>query len=350
MPPPPEKISRAAILGDAEAIREWFRPVMIPGTSVPAPKRDPDAREADGSTLLYHAVSNGHRAVTRLLLDNGAAVDLANNEGNTPLQGAAICGRVATAILLLDRGADIEHRSNVGSTPLVNAAVIGNCDMIRLLLHRGALLEMRSAGGSTAETFARYSKKGADAVSLLAAIRVAGGWRPYANFPRRRLLELRLLCEGGRAHPPPPADVGASAALREAMLRIQASASHAAAISIAREMAPAAPGVLERLFPSRAPAAALGGETEDAAEDAAEPPRAKRRRAPTLPTGIFWLILSYWRTSRDYDPEARPPAAAPPTGGDLASDGDSDSLDGYPDSDSESGSNSDSALDAWLDY
>ena len=77
-------------------------------------------------------------------------------------------------------------------------------------------------------------------------IRAAGSWKAYARQPRVELVRLRSLCARGRATPPPE---------------------------------------LERLFdcPSSA---------------TTKTPKAARAARP-LPKEVFWLVLSFWRSSRD---------------------------------------------------
>ena len=103
--------------------------------------------------------------------------------------------------------------------------------------------------------------------ALVAAVRVAGGtWKHYLRYPRVRLLALRALCSRGRARPK------------------------------------SGDPILARLFPWRAPL------PEGAAVDDATPPRRRARprraaaggpRGQDLPKEVAWLVLSYWRSSRD---------------------------------------------------
>ena len=60
-----------------------------------------------GFTPLHVAVQSGHDTVTRLLLDMGAKINLAQKDGRTPLYIACMSGHESTVLLLLDRGAKI---------------------------------------------------------------------------------------------------------------------------------------------------------------------------------------------------------------------------------------------------
>jgi len=194
----------------------------------------------------------------RVLLENGANVNVLLENGDTPLNGAVYTGRARKlAVLLLDRGAEIDLPDNKGRTPLYWAGVRGDCDMIRFLLSRGADLDARDNDGRNAENFAR-SNDYPEAAVLLADVRLAGGWDAYLRYPRFKLLALRVLCARGRA------------STDDALLR--------------------------RLFPWHASAA-----DDDADADAERPSLVARApHASQLPKEVFWLVLKFWRSSRDF--------------------------------------------------
>jgi len=70
--------------------------------------------------------------------------------------------------------------------------------MIRLLLSRGADLDARTDYGRDAEAEPAHCNRN-EAATLLADVRLAGGWRSYVRVPRIRVLALRVLCDEGRA-------------------------------------------------------------------------------------------------------------------------------------------------------
>ena len=131
------------------------------------------------------------------------------------------------------------------------AAERGHCDMIRLLLNRGADLDARDIPRRGAEAYARYRGRD-EAAALLADVRLAGGWDAYVRYPRFKVLALRILCERGRAETDDP--------------------------------------LLRRLFPSHAPV-----------EPDGERPPLRARAASGLPKEVFWLVVEFWRSSRDVD-------------------------------------------------
>ncbi len=75
---------------------------------------DIDATDEEDRTALYKSVHLGHDAVTLLLLEKGAAIDMAaEDHGFTPLILAASQGKTSTVRLLLQRGADKEKKCNI---------------------------------------------------------------------------------------------------------------------------------------------------------------------------------------------------------------------------------------------
>ena len=162
--------------------------------------------------------------------------------------------------LLMKHGYDPNHTPWIGAgsgnwRPLHYAANRDDLRHIRFLLSRGAALHATNSDGQTAEQKAapsRFFPVPSDAYILLRDVRLAGGWKRYVNEPRKDLLVLRELCSRGRATPPP--------------------------------------SVLAALF--------------GAGFDSARPRTRRNPRVTPLPTPIFWHVLSYWRSDRDFDPSA----------------------------------------------
>ncbi len=73
-----------------------------------------------GDTPLNLAISaeQNKASLTKLLLDHGAKVHLANNVGRTPLHIAILFGEIGIAQMLLDHGADINAADSEGHRPL----------------------------------------------------------------------------------------------------------------------------------------------------------------------------------------------------------------------------------------
>jgi hypothetical protein len=115
-----------------------------------------EVRDKYGSTPLLYAAGNGETAVVKLFLERGAKVDETNSNGETALIAAACnCPSVdmpdtADSVrLLLENGADIEARDKQGDTSLMAAAGWGRTWIVEILLDRGAHIETRNNEGYT---------------------------------------------------------------------------------------------------------------------------------------------------------------------------------------------------------
>ncbi|KAL7767089.1 hypothetical protein ACKLNR_005005 [Fusarium oxysporum f. sp. zingiberi] len=85
---------------------------------------------------LGRAVDDGHEAIVRLLLENGAEVDYSSTPGFTSLFRATRAKHEDIARLLLESGANPDPLHSM-STPLLSAAARGNDGIARLLLDTG---------------------------------------------------------------------------------------------------------------------------------------------------------------------------------------------------------------------
>lgn len=80
----------------------------------------------------------GYRDIIKLLLENGADVNVVGGRGGTPLHVAARIGHVDFAEQLLAAGADVDSKVAESRTPLHLAAATGRIPMVDFLLHAGA--------------------------------------------------------------------------------------------------------------------------------------------------------------------------------------------------------------------
>ncbi len=94
----------------------------------------------NGNNPLHWAAHLGRVEATEWLLgENGAVVDLPNEDGKTALMLAADAGKDLTATVLLDNGASMDMvEPAMGRNSLHLAANKGNARVVKLLLERGA--------------------------------------------------------------------------------------------------------------------------------------------------------------------------------------------------------------------
>jgi|GEM_PF-5506967 len=99
--------------------------------------KDPNAindQNARKETALHIAVARGNDESTKLLLENGALVNLKDENEQTPLHIAAKRGYIKLAKLLLEKNADIQAKDHKGRTPLHIAAKEGHYFFLESLL------------------------------------------------------------------------------------------------------------------------------------------------------------------------------------------------------------------------
>ncbi|KAL6820195.1 hypothetical protein J3E69DRAFT_341379 [Trichoderma sp. SZMC 28015] len=99
---------------------------------------------------LIQAAKNGQKDITKMLLENGADVNIQDPDGQAPLWWAASEGQKEIALLLLENGADIEIMDSMGQTPLWIAAEMEETSMIELLVTKGA--DIDTTGGYEGRT------------------------------------------------------------------------------------------------------------------------------------------------------------------------------------------------------
>ena len=265
----PKHILTATALGNVSVLSQWIND-----------GGDPNARTIDGHTLPSVAAIFCRLDSMTVLVERGARVDVADGDGWTPLIEAVVfqpgiesnddhrVRRRELVDLLLTHGASVDRRTADGMTPLMLAAAQGHMDIIRLLLRRGAVLTLTDGAGRNAEAAAERRSRH-DAAELLAEVRLSGGtWKRYISEPRRDLLVLRVLCSRGRA-----------------MLSSNEG----------RLVGPSQGGALARLFP------APPGRTRSQ--------KKRRIRGPHLPDELFWRVLQFWRSERDFPEEPEDVAA-----------------------------------------
>ncbi|XP_031562772.1 transient receptor potential cation channel subfamily A member 1-like [Actinia tenebrosa] len=93
-------------------------------------------------TPLYYAALENHTEVVSFLIENGAHVNIRDDDRLSPL--LAVCRESSVDIveLLLNHGANLESLSKNRATALLVASFYGNSHVVRTLLNRGAKIEV----------------------------------------------------------------------------------------------------------------------------------------------------------------------------------------------------------------
>ncbi|OWF39549.1 Oxysterol-binding protein-related protein 1 [Mizuhopecten yessoensis] len=115
--------------GDLEVVQRLVQQ-QINGETVLDLNCTGNSKANRGWTALHLATYFGHTGVVRVLLENGADVNVVNPNGDTPLHKAAFTGRMETLTLLLRSEADVGKINDEGQTP----QMIGKTQEIKDLL------------------------------------------------------------------------------------------------------------------------------------------------------------------------------------------------------------------------
>lgn len=160
--------------GKIEAVR-----FLLGLPSITIDKKDDDAPggtsrvdpsdKSDGYTPLSRAVSGGHDAIARLLLEKGARLRGRTNSGEPLLMFAIKRNRAELVAMLLAHKPAIDEVDFDGRTALMAAAETGNLPMVKLLLEKKANANHQDVANLTALHLAAASGHTDVIEALLAA-------------------------------------------------------------------------------------------------------------------------------------------------------------------------------------
>ena len=119
----------------------------------------------DGFTPLGLACYFGQSEVARYLVLKGADVNLPSHNGLQvyPIHSAVAGSYNDIVRMLLENGAQVNVKQQAGATPLHSAAQSGNLELLILLLEKGAETNIRMEGGKLPADLAR--EKGFEEIS-----------------------------------------------------------------------------------------------------------------------------------------------------------------------------------------
>ncbi len=110
---------------------------------------NPNSRSDGGMTALMFAAEIGDSMLVKLLVLNGADLELTYVEGTTPLMVAILNQHFEVVHFLLRKGSNPNHQDDVKGTPLIYAAAINDYQMADLLLYYGASDTLSDREGNT---------------------------------------------------------------------------------------------------------------------------------------------------------------------------------------------------------
>lgn len=108
-------------------------------------------KEEASTKDIWTSVAEGDLASVQQYIDAGGDLDAKDPVGGgTPLIVAAVLDQTEAAKLLIENGADLEVKNTDGSTAVMAAAFFCHPDMVKLLLEKGADSEAKNGFGQTA--------------------------------------------------------------------------------------------------------------------------------------------------------------------------------------------------------
>ena len=89
----------------------------------------------DLNEQLLKECEKGELKIVKFLVENGANIEIKDNNGMTPLSNACRGGYLDVVKFLIENGANIETKDVNGMTPLLKAISL---DVVKFLVEKGA--------------------------------------------------------------------------------------------------------------------------------------------------------------------------------------------------------------------
>ena len=169
----------SALNGDTEAVTRqlargrrrgypgrWIDDVSLRGVNLQK-QRELSRELCDGQCpALFLAAYNGHDAIVRLLLHEGADANLPNSSGQTALFAACTGGHEVSVKELLNAGSHVDAAAHDGWTPLHAATLHNHLRVVKLLVEANPNLTLLQDQGLTALELAQVRDYAAVAAVL----------------------------------------------------------------------------------------------------------------------------------------------------------------------------------------
>lgn len=111
-----------------------------------------------GETMLMIACRKNKPEIVKILIENGASLDMKNNRQETALNIACTHNNTEIASLLIEKGALLSIKNNKQETPLIICTRNNNVDLVKLLLEKGASTSIKNSRKETALDIAKKNK------------------------------------------------------------------------------------------------------------------------------------------------------------------------------------------------
>ena len=112
-------------------------------------KKNIDAKDKDGNTLLVNLCRLDNKKQAARLIKKGADVNIAGQFDYTPLLWACVNDNKSLVQLLIKKGAHVNVQDNKGNTPLFWACVNNNKPLAELLVKAGADIQIKDKNGDS---------------------------------------------------------------------------------------------------------------------------------------------------------------------------------------------------------
>ena len=94
-----------------------------------------------GATALHIACRQSNTEAVKILLENGASVNIVDNEGWTPLMRASLAGNAKIVEMLIEKNAKADAFNSIGETALLHATNSRCLDCLNIIIEKANLLK-----------------------------------------------------------------------------------------------------------------------------------------------------------------------------------------------------------------